>query len=324
LKIGNIELKNNVFLAPMAGVTDIAYRLIAKEMGAGLVYTEMISAEALVRDNQKTLQMLKGIKEFGMPTAVQIFGSNATVIASAIKIIDKMFENIIIDINMGCPAPKIAVTSKAGSALLKDIKEIKKIVKEAVKVTAKPITVKIRSGWNKNSINALEVAKAIEKAGASAITIHPRTRSEQYSGKADLSIIKLLKENLKIPVIGNGDIRSCFDAENMLLQTACDAVMIGRGTLGNPWLIKETIAYLEKGILPQKVTLKEKQEMILKHFDLMLKYKSEKETILEMRKEVAWYLKGLKMNIIKEKIMKCNEKNDFIEIIKGMDISEQS
>ena len=245
MKIGNIELKGQVILAPMAGVCNSAFRKICKEMGASLVCAEMVSDKGMVYNSKKTKEMLY-FEESERPISQQIFGSSKETFVEAAKMIYEIMHPDIIDINMGCPVPKVAVRSQAGSALLKNPDLIYEIVSSVVKAVPVPVTVKIRSGWDNNSINAVEVAKVIEKAGASAITVHPRTRSQLYSGKADLEIIKKVKESVSIPVIGNGDITSIESAKYMLEYTKCDAIMIGRGVLGNPWLIKEIDTYLNE------------------------------------------------------------------------------
>ena len=315
-KIGNIDLKNKVVLAPMADISNYAFMKIVEEMGASLVYTELISAEAIIRNNQKTLDMLKGIEKLKIPVGVQLFGSNPQVLSEAAKIVTKLYKNVFIDINMGCPVPKVALKSQAGSALLKDIKKIEQIVSSVVKSVNVPVTVKIRSGWDEEHINAKEVAETVEKAGASAITIHPRTRKQGYSGLSDWNIIKEVKENVKITVIGNGDIKTCYDAKKMLEQTNCDAIMIGRACLGNPWLIKQTVDYLEKGILPTSITIKEKIEMIKKHMNYLLEIKDEKVALLEMRGHACWYLKGIpNTSKIKQLINKVKTKEELISIL---------
>ena len=291
-KIGNLELKNNVVLAPMAGICNSAYRTIIKDMGCGLIYAEMVSDKAITFGNQKTIDMLY-ITDYERPIAQQIFGSDKESFVTSAKYIYEVMKPDIIDINMGCPVPKVAVRAQAGSALLKSpdkVYEIVKAVKEAVPV---PVTVKIRSGWDEKSINATEIAKIVEKAGASAITVHPRTRTQGYSGKANWDIIRQVKECVNIPVIGNGDIKSCYDAKKMLEETKCDAVMIGRGVLGNPWLIKETIDYLERGIEPKIITQEEKIEMIKRHLKLLKETKNDKLALLEIRGHASWYLKGI-------------------------------
>lgn len=291
-KIGNIELKNNIVLAPMAGICNSAFRKIIKEMGCGLIYAEMVSDKALVYNSKKTYDMLY-FEEVERPIAQQIFGSDVETFVKAAKTVYETMKPDIIDINMGCPVPKVAVKSQAGSALLKNPEKIEEIVTAVVKAVPIPVTVKIRSGWDSKSINAVEVAKIIEKSGAKAITIHPRTRSQLYTGKADLDIIKQVKEAVSIPVIGNGDITDIESAKHMLDYTKCDAIMIGRGTLGNPWLIKEIITYLETGIVLPKPTLTEKINMCFHHLNYLKQIKDEKVAVLEMRSHIAWYLKGL-------------------------------
>lgn len=316
-KIGNVEIKNRVVLAPMAGISNPSYMRICEEMGVGYAITELISSEAIVRDNKKTFDMLKGIDTLNIPLAIQIFGSDASTMAKAAKIITDLYQNVLIDINMGCPVPKIAVHSQAGSALLKDPSKIKKIVKSVVESVNVPVTVKIRSGWDSNHINAVEVAKVIEEAGASAICVHPRTRSQGYTGKADWNIIKEVKKAVKIPVIGNGDITSREDAKKMLEETGCDAIMVGRGVLGNPWLIKDIVEYIEKGNSIVKPLPKEKIDMCLKHISYLREIKCDKLVVLESRNHIAWYLKGLTdSNEIKNKIFLTKDIDDIITILK--------
>lgn len=315
-QIGNIKIKNRVVLAPMAGISNAAYFKILEEFGVGLVFTELISAEAIVRQNNKTLEMLKGIETVNIPVGVQIFGSNPDTLSKAAKKITDSYKNVFIDINMGCPVPKVAIKSSAGSALLKDVNKIQTTVSSVVKSVNVPVTVKIRSGWDSEHINALEVAKTIEKAGASAITIHPRTRAQGYSGKANWDIIKDVKEAVNIPVIGNGDIKSCYDALDMINKTKCDAVMIGRASLGNPWIFKECIDFIDKKIEPKEITTDEKLNMILKHFNYLLTYKNEHLALLEIRTHAAHYLKGLpNVNNLKQNIFKTTKKQDFIDLI---------
>lgn len=314
-KIGNVEIKNNIVLAPMAGISNSAYRTIIKEMGAGLIVAEMVSDKAIMYGSKKTQDMLY-MTEFERPISQQIFGSDKESFVIAAKYIEENMKPDIIDINMGCPVPKVAISSQAGSALLKNPEKVYEIVKSVVDAVSVPVTVKIRSGWDENSINAVEIAKTIEKAGASAITVHPRTRKQGYSGKADWNIIKLVKQNVSIPVIGNGDIVSCYDAKRMIDETNCDAIMIGRGVLGNPWLIKECIDYLEKGIEPRKITLEEKINMIKKHLNLLIKTKPYKVAILEIRSHAAWYLKGLpNAKELKENIFKSNTSEELITLL---------
>lgn len=314
-KIGNVEIKNRVVLAPMAGISNTSYRKIIKEMGAGLIFAEMVSDKAIAYDNKKTLDLLK-MDESERPIAQQIFGSDVESFVVAAKRIEEVMHPDIIDINMGCPVPKIALRSQAGSALLKDPKKIYEIVSSVVASVSVPVTVKIRSGWDANSINAVEVAKEIERAGASAITVHGRTRAQGYSGFSDWNIIKQVKESVSIPVIGNGDVTSCFKAREMLEQTGCDAVMIGRGVLGNPWLIKETAEYLEDGTLPKEVLPEEKISMLKRHFELLLNDSGEKLALLEIRTHALWYIKGLPGSAsIKNEICKTKTADEIFKIL---------
>ena len=274
-KIGNVEIKNQVVLAPMAGYSNTSFRKIIKDMGAGLIFAEMVSDKALVYQNAKTLELLK-MSEEERPIAQQIFGSDVESFVEAAQIVESVMHPDIIDINMGCPVPKVAVSAQAGSALLKNPDKIYQIVSEVVKAVSVPVTVKIRLGWDESSINCVEVAKVIESAGASAITLHARTRAQGYSGKARWEYIKQVKESVSIPVIGNGDVKTCFDAKRMILETGCDAVMIGRGVLGNPWLIRDCVEYLESGSVPKLVSNQEKIEMMKRHFELLKQDKNEK------------------------------------------------
>ena len=306
-KIGNIEIKNNVVLAPMAGISNSAYRTIIKEMGCGLIYAEMVSDKAITYGSKKTIDMLY-MTDFERPISQQIFGSDKESFIKSAKYIYENMKPDIIDINMGCPVPKVAVRAQAGSALLKDPDKVYEIVKAVKEAVPCPVTVKIRSGWDENSINAVEIAKVIEKAGADAIAVHPRTRAQGYSGKANWNIIKEVKENVNIPVIGNGDILTCYDAKRMLDETGCDAIMIGRGVLGNPWLIKECIDYLENGKEPEEVSVEEKINMIKYHIELLRKTKCDKLALLEIRSHASWYLKGIK-NSSKLRTDICKAKN---------------
>ena len=313
-KIGNITIKNQVVLAPMAGISNSAYRRICKEMGCGLVYAEMVSDKAIMYGNQKTLDMLKMTDE-ERPLAQQIFGTDVdSFVKAAIYVYENMHPDII-DINMGCPVPKVALRAQAGSALLKNPDKIFEIVKAVVEAVPIPVTVKIRSGWDYEHINAVEVAKIIEKAGASAICVHPRTRSQGYSGKADWNIIRQVKESVLIPVIGNGDIKTPMDAKRMLSETHCDAIMIGRGVLGNPWLIKNTLRYLNgEELFP--VTIEDRIKMCLQHLNLLKELKDEKIACLEIRNHIGWYFKGIKgSNDIKNKVYQTSNIHDIISIL---------
>ena len=319
-KIGNVEIKNRVVLAPMAGISNSAYRTIIKDMGAGLIVAEMVSDKAITYGSTKTIDMLY-MTDYERPISQQIFGSDVESFVKAAKYIEENMKPDIIDINMGCPVPKVAISAQAGSSLLKDPNKVYDIVSNVVKAVNLPVTVKIRSGWDSKSINAVEIAKQIEKAGASAITVHPRTRAQGYTGKADWNIIKEVKEKVKIPVIGNGDILSCYDAKRMLDETKCDAIMIGRGVLGNPWLIKECVDYLEKGIEPKEVSLKEKIDMIKRHTDLLIKTKNEKVALLEMRSHASWYLKGIQGgNKIRNEITKVKTREELFNILDRLEV----
>lgn len=291
MKIDNLTLENPVFLAPMAGVTDLSFRLICKEMDCGMVYMEMVSSKGLYYEDKKTEGLLK-IHPEEKPVALQIFGSDPNIMAKAAYILNDR-ENAILDINMGCPTPKI-VKNGDGSALMKDVKLAGEVVKAVVKESVKPVTVKIRKGWDENSVNAVELAKVIEENGAKAIAVHGRTREQFYSGKADWDIIRRVKEAVTIPVIGNGDVFTVEDGINLLKETNCDGIMIGRGSQGNPWLFKRLVHYMKTGELLPEPTAKEKVYMALKHLDLVVSHKGEHIGIKEMRKHIAWYLKGLK------------------------------
>ena len=314
-KIGNVEIANQVVLAPMAGICNSSFRRICKEMGCGLVYAEMVSDKAIMYENQKTIDMLY-MTDLERPITQQIFGTDKDSFVIAAKYIYENMHPDIIDINMGCPVPKVAVRAQAGAALLKSPEKIKEIVEAVVESVPIPVTVKIRSGWDSNHINAVDVAKIVEEAGASAICVHPRTRAQGYSEKADWKIIKQVKENVKIPVIGNGDIKCAEDAKRMLDETFCDAVMIGRGVLGNPWLIKQTVDYLDGKTDIVKPTNEEKIDMCIKHLKYLENLKNEKLACLEIRNHIAWYLKGMEKSIeIKNKVYKTSSIRDIMQIL---------
>jgi tRNA-dihydrouridine synthase B len=323
MRIGDLKIENNVFLAPMAGVTDMAFRTICKHMGAGLVYTEMVSAKGLFYKDEKTHILTETCDE-ERPIAIQIFGSDPDIMANIVE--EKLNNRLdidIIDINMGCPTPKI-VKNGDGSALLKNPSLIRNILKSVVGVSKKPVTIKIRKGWNENSINAIEISQIAEEEGVSAIVVHGRTREEFYSGEADWEIIKDVKNNVSIPVIGNGDIFSAQDALDMIEYTNCDAVMIGRGCRGNPWIIKETLKLLKEGKNISPPNYEDRINMALNHLELLIKLKGEKIAIREMRKHIAWYVKGMpnsanlrnKLNSIEEEKELKKELFNYLENIK--------
>lgn len=313
LKIGNVELENNILLAPMAGITDLAFRKVCKENNCGLVETEMVSAKAVYYNDEKTMKMLnmEGEKR---PVSIQIFGNDPEVMMAATKILDGKSE--LLDINMGCPASKV-VKNGDGSKLLLDLDLVEKIVKSVVSVSKVPVTVKMRTGWDENTIVAEEAAKIIEKSGASAITIHGRTRSEFYSGKANLDLIKRVKEAVNIPVIGNGDVIDGISAKEMFEKTGVDGIMIGRGTLGNPWIFKHIIHYLETGENLPSESNEEKLATIIKHFNLLLEEKGEYTAVREIRKHAAWYVKNMKdASKFKCEVNKIEKSEDFIKAVK--------
>ena len=314
LKIGNVEIKGKVICAPMAGITNIVYREIAKEFGASLVYTEMISDKALCFNSENTYKMIE-ISCNEHPVALQLFGGEKEFLVKAVEIINKTDADII-DINMGCPVPKV-IKSKAGSYWLKDLDDSKEKIEAIVKASTKPVTAKIRLGWDDNSINVIETAKMLEKAGVSAICVHARTRSQFYLGKADYKYIKMVKEAVKVPVIGNGDIKSVEDAQRMFEETNCDAVMIGRGGLGNPWLFKQINYYLETGKILENPSYFDKLELCIRHARELCKIKDEKVAIKEMRTHACYYVKGMhKSTILKNEINKIETFLEFEKLIK--------
>lgn len=314
MKIGNLELKNKVFLSPMAGVTDLPFRLICKEQGCGLLYTEMINGKALCYDDENTKKMLK-IEEEEHPVAVQIFGSEPDFMGRAAEIMND-YSNEILDINMGCPAPKV-VKNGDGSALMKNPKLTEKVLKAVVKNSKKPVTLKIRKGWDDNSVNAVEIAKIAEACGISALAIHGRTREQFYTGKADWNIIAEIKNSLNIPVIGNGDVFTIEDSINMLDKTGCDAIMIGRGAQGNPWIFKRINYYMNTGEILPEPTLNEKISTAIKHLKLAVEEHGEYVAVREMRKHIAWYLKGLRNSArLRDEI---NKIEDYQEVVSKLE-----
>ncbi|MGP1617354.1 tRNA dihydrouridine synthase DusB [Peptostreptococcus stomatis] len=291
MKFRDFEVENEVFLAPMAGVTDLPFRLICKELGCGLLYTEMINAKALCYDDKNTKKMLNILDE-EHPVAVQIFGSEPEFMGKAAQILND-YPNEILDINMGCPAPKV-VKNGDGSALMRNPKLAGQVLDQVVKNSKKPVTLKIRKGWDDNSVNALEIAKIAEDCGICAITIHGRTREQYYSGQADWDIIGEVKSQISIPVIGNGDVTSVEDAIRIKDHTGCDAIMIGRGAQGNPWIFKRIDHYMKTGQLLDPPSKDEKIYIAIKHMDLAIKEHGEYVAVREMRKHIGWYLKGMK------------------------------
>jgi len=290
MQIGRVKLVNPVILAPMAGVTDLPFRLLSKEMGCGLVYSEMVSDKGLQYKNLHTMDMLK-IDERERPVAMQIFGSEPASMARAAQLVEQAGTDII-DINMGCPTPKI-VKNGSGAALMCQPELAYRIMVSVVEAVKVPVTVKFRKGWDNGSINATQIAKLAEKAGIAAVAVHGRTREQFYSGEADWDIIRQVKESVGIPVIGNGDIRTPYDAKRMLTQTGCDGLMIGRGAQGNPWIFRQVVQYLATGeILPLPATA-ERLSVMLRHLDMLVEYKGEYLGVREMRRHGAWYTKGL-------------------------------
>lgn len=316
-KIRDIIIPNQLVLAPMAGNTNEAFRIICKEMGCGLVMAEMVSDKAIGFKNVKTLKMTK-VNPIEHPISMQIFGADIESLVNAAKFIDLQSDADIIDINMGCPVNKVAKKSGAGASLLQDPDKVYQIVKAVVEAVSKPVTVKIRIGWDNDHINCVEIAKLIEKAGASAITVHGRTRSQMYSGKANWDWIKKVKEAVSIPVVGNGDIVDIESAKKMLEYTGCDAIAIARGALGNPFLFREIKAALDNEEIPAKPTHEELYNTIVRHYNLLLELKGEHLAMLEMRSHVAWYLKGMPGSAkVKDE---CNHHTNFdvvLEILRN-------
>lgn len=290
LTIGNVTLDNRVILAPMAGVTDLPFRLLCREQGAGLVCMEMVSAKAIYYNNKNTEELLT-IHPGEMPASLQLFGSDADIIAEMAKRIEAR-PFAILDFNMGCPVPKV-VNNGEGSALMKNPKLVKEILTKLVKAVDKPVTVKIRKGFDDDHVNAVEIAKIAESCGVAAIAVHGRTRAQYYSGNADWDIIRQVKEAVSVPVIGNGDITGWQSAGAIVEQTGCDGIMIGRAAQGNPWIFREISRYLDTGAVPAAPTNAEKKQMILRHAELQLQFKGEYTAVREMRKHLAWYTVGM-------------------------------
>lgn len=311
-KIDNVVIDNQVVHAPMEDINDYTYREIIKQMGCGLIETEMISARAIIRMDDKTREKLE-ISDNQRPAAIQLLGSDAESFKKAAKIIEDKAD--IIDVNMGCPVPGITETN-SGAALLKNPQKACRIIETLTNTTDVPITVKTRSGWDKNSVNIIELAQQLENIGISAITVHPRTQQQGYNGQADWNIIKQVKKAVNIPVIGNGDIKTCYDAREMMDTTNCDAVMIARSTLGNPWIITECVDYLEKGIKPGQRTIEDKINMIKKHTQLLVKHIGEEKAIKRIKIHITYYIKGLPNNtILKDKIYRTKTEKELFTIL---------
>lgn len=314
LTIGNVELDNQVILAPMAGVTDLPFRLLCKEQGAGLLCMEMVSAKAIYYHNKNTEELME-IRPEECPVSLQLFGSDADIMAEMAKRIEER-PFAILDINMGCPVPKV-VNNGEGSALMKNPKLVEEIVSKVSRAISKPVTVKIRKGFDETCVNAVEIAKIAEGAGAAAVAVHGRTREQYYSGKADWECIRAVKEAVKIPVIGNGDVTDAVSAKAMLDETGCDGIMIGRGAQGNPWIFREVSSFLETGRVPERPTTAEVRQTVEKHAALQLAIKGEYTGVREMRKHLAWYTAGYPNSAKFRQMINSMETMD--ELLKGLD-----
>lgn len=311
--IGNVKLDNNVFLAPMAGVTDMPFRILCKEQGCGLVYTEMVSAKGIHYNDERSNKLAE-VNEAEKPASVQIFGTEPAVMAEIAEKLNQSDADII-DINMGCPTPKITKNGE-GSALMLNPNLAGKIISAVSKATNKPVTVKIRKGWDESNVNAVEIAKIAEDNGAKAIAIHGRTREQFYSGKSDRYIIASVKEAVSIPVIGNGDVFSPEDAKEMLIKTNCDAVMIGRGAQGNPWVFKRVLHYLDTGELLPLPSRDDKLKMIIRHMDMLIDQKGEQGGVREMRKHIAWYIKGMRNSTyVKQEVFRLASRDEIVQVL---------
>ncbi|MGI8387388.1 tRNA dihydrouridine synthase DusB [Robertmurraya sp. P23] len=317
LKIGDIEMKNQVVLAPMAGICNAAFRLTVKEFGAGLVCAEMVSDKGIILKNEKTMNMLY-IDEREKPLSLQIFGGEKETLVQAAKFVDENTNADIIDINMGCPVPKITKCD-AGAKWLLDPNKIYEMVSAVTDVVKKPVTVKMRMGWDEDHIYAVKNAQAVERAGGKAVSLHGRTRVQMYEGKANWDIIREVKQSIGIPLIGNGDVTTPQDAKRMLEETGCDGVMIGRAALGNPWMIYRTVKYLESGELMGEPTVREKIDVCILHLDRLIALKGENVAVREMRKHAAWYLKGIKGNAkVRNGINECNTRADLVTLLTAL------